>query len=474
MLAIGAEKLSEKRFFDKSMAALIMSMAWPTILELALQKVVQFIDSAMVGRISASAAAAVGLTQTVVWLIDGLFTAAGVGFLAVIARAIGAEDYEKAGKTSGQSVWVALIMGLMVGAIALSISFPLPGWMGADEAVRRDAGIYFFTINVPMVFRSAIILFGAVLRATGDMRHPMLVNMAMNIINVVLNFFLIYPTRQITLLGWEFTIWGAGLEVAGAAIATASAYTVGGILMFLILCRSDKGVAPTRESIRPDKEILKRVAQIGIPNAAERTVVCLGSTVFVSMVASLGTISLAAHSIAITAEGGFYVPGYGFMSTAATLAGMILGEGNEEKLERMTKTLMSINVLFMLFASTLMFVFPEMLISIFTKDPQVIEKGVLVMRIVAISEPFFGISLSLEGVFNGVGDTRYPFFISLGTMWGIRILFTFLCVKVLGLGLGAVWMCMVADVISRSVFMYLRYRSGRWKKGNFEAQPQVQ
>lgn len=107
--------LNKRGKFDKSLIAVIMPLAWPTILEQALQTIVQFIDSAMVGRISANASAAVGLTQTVTWLLSGLFFAAGVGFLAVISRAIGADDRDYAQRTAGQAVVVAVIMGLVIG-----------------------------------------------------------------------------------------------------------------------------------------------------------------------------------------------------------------------------------------------------------------------------------------------------------------------------------------------------------------------
>lgn len=460
--------LKKKSKFDKRLIAVIMPLAWPTILEQALQTVVQFIDSAMVGRLSANASAAVGLTQTVTWLLNGLFFAAGVGFLAVISRAIGAEDRDRAQQAAGQAVLAAVVMGLVIGVVGVSLSFVLPTWLGGAPEIRADATAYFLIINLPMLFRAAIILFGAVLRATGDMRHPMLVNALMNAINVVLNFFLIYPSRTMNVFGLEIPIWGAGMGVAGAATATALSYVIGGVLMTGLLIKSDSGVSPKREHLRPNREILKRCLQISLPNAGERTVVCLGSTVFTAMVASLGTVSLAAHSIAITAESAFYVPGYGFQAAATTLAGLTLGEGDRDKLDRMSETLLRITVFCMFISGLLLFLFPSALMSFFTKDPQVIAQGAVALRIVSVSEPFFAVTLSLEGVFNGVGDTKMPFVISLCSMWGVRILFTFLCVKVWGMGLTAVWMCMIADVITRSLCMYTRYRRGRWQDGLFD------
>ena len=448
----------------RQLSKVILLLAWPTVVEQLLQTVVQYADSAMVGRLGADASAAVGITTSAVWLISNLFLAGGIGALAVIARAVGAKEMERAGKASVQTVYVALALGILVGFLALAVSDVLPGWMGAEPAVQEEASRYFFIISLPMLFRSAMILFSAVLRASGDTRTPMVVNLLINGLNILLNFFLIYQTRPITLLGRSFSIWGAGMGVTGAAIATATAITAGGILMTLALFKSKRGVSPLGHGYRLDKAILTDVWRVGLPNAGERTVVCLGHMVFAALVAGLGTTSLAAHSIAITAEQAFYIPGYGFQAAATTLAGQTLGEGDEEKLNRLIPVLIFFAVGLMTLGSLFLFCFPNWIMSLFTPDLSVIQQGATVLRIVSLSEPFFALQLILEGVFHGVGDTKASFLYALFSMWGIRIFFTFLCTQFLSLGLTAVWCCMVADIIARTGMMFFRYRTGRWKQ----------
>lgn len=240
----------------------ILLLAWPTILEQILQTVVQYADSAMVGQLGAQASAAVGVTTSAIWLISNLFLAAGVGVLAVISRAVGAGEKELVGKASVQAIYLAGFLGLAVGAVALLVSGSLPGWMGAEPSVQLEASRYFFIVSLPMLFRSAMIVFSAVLRATGDTRTPMVVNLMMNAVNIILNFFLIYETRPISILGISFTVWGAGLGVSGAAVATAIALTAGGVAMTLALLRSKRGRFPFRKipetrqrgtaAVRPD------------------------------------------------------------------------------------------------------------------------------------------------------------------------------------------------------------------------------
>lgn len=450
-------------FQNKEMIITVFALAWPSIVEQALQTLVQYADSAMVGRIGAEASAAVGLTTTVTWLINGPFFAMGIGVLAYIASSIGAQKYEKAKIAAVQSIIITIILGIAVGILMLSISPFLPKWLGAAPEIQRDASIYFGIICLPMLFRASSIIFGAVLRATGDMKTPMVVNLIMNIINILLNYILIYDSRTVSIGDFSFFVYGAGLGVVGSATATAISHCISGTLMFVELYRN-KIISPKGEKIKLHKPIMKRCIQVGFPVTLERVTTCLGHVVFTALVTKLGTIALAAHSIALTAEQAFYIPGYGMQASASTLAGNALGERNEKKLHNVSVTIIGIAVAIMTITGAILFLFPNVMMSIFTKDPKVIQSGASALRIVAISEPMFGALIILEGIFNGVGETKIPFLISLLTMWGIRILSTFLCVSVFGLGLNAVWLCMVADNVVRFILLTICFISGRWKR----------
>ncbi len=453
-------------FQDRELMQQIVLLAWPTIMEQALQTVVQYADTAQVGAIGAQASAAVGLTGTMMWLINSPFFAMGMGVLSCISRSLGARDQGTAQRAAVQSVLLTLVLGLGVGAVTLGISPFLPGWLGGAEEIRRDASIYFAIVCMPMVFRASSIIFGSVLRATGNMKTPMLNNTVMNIANITLNFLLINPTRTITLGPVSFTMWGAGWGVTGAAIATALAYVAGGVLMWLAVYR-EPSLHLRGQKLRLHREVMGRCIKVGLPIAGERVITCLGQVLFTALIARLGTIAIAAHSIAITAEQAFYIPGYGMQAAAATLSGHAAGEGNEKKLMQCSSAITVMAVVLMTALSVLLFCFPAGMMSLFTRDAQVIQLGAQVLRIVAVSEPFFAVVIIIEGVFNGVGDTKVPFVISVASMWGVRILFTFVCVAVLHLGLVSVWLCMVADNLCRCFSLGTRYLRGGWTKGLF-------
>ena len=233
------------RRFSWDMLPVIFALAWPTMLEQLMQTAVQYIDTAMVGALGTHATAAVGATTTINWLINGTVSALGVGFLAFIARACGANDGERASRAAAQAVLAMLISGSVFTVLTLSLSGMVPVWMQVEPGIRELSARYFFILYTPMLPRTATIIFGTLLRAAGDTKTPMRIGLLINVINVVLNVLLIYPTRDIHFFGYVLTLWGAGFGVEGAALASAAAFTVGGICITVALWR--------HQSFRPEE-----------------------------------------------------------------------------------------------------------------------------------------------------------------------------------------------------------------------------
>lgn len=455
----------EQTFSKRAAFKTIVLLAWPTVLEQILQTAVQYVDSAMVGRLGAQATAAVGITTTVNWLINSSISALSIGFLAYISRELGANRPENARRATAQAALIALITGIGFTVLALSLSGQIPRWMHAGEDIRLEASRYFFILYVPMLFRAANIIFGTCLRAAGDTRTPLVVNTGVNLVNIVFNFLLIYPTRQVTLMGQALTIPGAGLGVSGAALASAIAFAVGGIGMTIQLYRHPQ-ISPRGHHLCPDATILKPCLKVALPCALQRFGTSFGYVAFASMINTLGTTAIAAHSIANTAESAFYIPGYGMQTAAATLAGNSYGANDPRRMKRLCRMMILIEILLMMFTGSLLFFTAPALMGLFTSDEAVIQLGATVLKMVAVTEPVYGIAVILEGIFQGVGDTRHTFIYNLLGMWGVRILGTWICLNVFHLGLTAAWCCMIAHNILLGSLLSLRYFSGRWNPLN--------
>ncbi|MEE1032761.1 MAG: MATE family efflux transporter [Ruminococcus sp.] len=443
------------------MLPVIFSLAWPTMLEQLMQTAVQYIDTAMVGSLGTQATAAVGATSTVNWLLSSSLSALGVGFLSFIARAYGANDKKMAARVTSQAVLATLVSGILFTILALSLSGFIPKWMQVDPSIQSLASTYFFILYTPMLFRAATIIFGTALRATGDTKTPMRVGIGVNIINIILNFLFIYPTRPCTLGTITFTIPGLGLGVIGAAIASAIAFAFGGIYMTVALWRHPV-ITPKGQRLTPDLKILKPCLQVALPNMLQRFGTSLGYVAFASMINSLGEIATAAHTIANTVESAFYIPAYGMQTAAATLAGNALGANDNHKMKEFSRVIIKLEFFLMLFSGSLLFLTAPYMMTIFTKDPEVITLGTTVLRMVAVSEPIYGISIIIEGMMLGVGETITPFKFNIFGMWGIRIVGTFICTQIFHMGLISAWACMIAHNLMLFVMFSIHYKKGRW------------
>ena len=447
----------KQRRLNKEMIVMILALAWPTMLEQLMQTAVQYIDTAMVGSLGTHATAAVGATTTVGWLIGSSIHAFGIGFLSFIAQAYGAGDKEAASKSVAQSVILTVIVGGVFTALTLGLSGIVPVWMQVDPAIRTLASRYFFILYLPMLPRTATIIFGTVLRAAGDTKTPMKVGVAVNIINVVLNFLLIYPTRQVG------GIWipGAGMGVIGAAVASAVAVLAGGIWITAAIWRHPV-ISPRGQQFKPDMTILKPCLKVAMPNMLQRFGTSLGYVAFAAMINSLGEVATAAHTIANTVESAFYIPGYGMQTAAATLAGNAYGAKDKKRMNELANMFLPIEIGLMILSGGLLFVSAPTLVGLFSDSPDVIALGVAVLRMVALSEPFYGFSIIVEGMMLGVGNTKKPFVYNILGMWGVRIVGTFVCTQLLSYGLVSAWACMIAHNLLLFVLFLLDYLRKSW------------
>ena len=452
------------KWISREMFPVIWALAWPTMVEQFLHTAVQYVDTAMVGSLGTRATAAVGATSTVNWLVGSTISALGVGFLAFISQSLGQDNRDKARRAVRQAVLCAGIVGVVFTLLTTLLSSYVPLWMQVDADIRGLTGQYFLILYSPMLFRTASILFGTVLRAAGDTKTPMRVGLLVNLINVILNFLLIFPCRSVNVFSWTLWIPGAGLGVIGAAVASAIGFAVGGILMTIVLWRHPM-ISPRGGSFRPDMSILKPCLRVALPNALQRFGTSFGYVAFASLINSVGNMATAAHTIANTVESAFYVPGYGMQAAAATLAGNAYGAGDSDKIHKLGRSFLLIELLLMLASGGLLFAFAPRLMDIFSDDVQVILLGTIVLRMVAVSEPFYGMSIVIEGMMQGMGRTMVPLVCNIFGMWVVRILGTYICVHFFGLGSVAAWACMIGHNLFLFLLFVFYYFSNGWDKG---------
>ena len=450
---------------SKTRLRTLWRLSWPAVIEQILTTMVSYVDTAMVGVLGAAGTAAVSVNAAPIWLANGILIGVGVGYSVQVSNAIGAQDDEKARRVIRQGVLAAVVTGLIGLALYQGLAGFIPRWLGAEPEVLPQAVAYLRYYTMAMPFMAAGQIFSAILRCMGNTKAPLYFNTAANLLNVCLNFLLIYPTRRAAVLGLSLTIPGAGLGAAGAAIASAAALAVSGTaLLFTGTRQGERFRVRLREGLRPDGAIIRQAVRLGLPSAVERATINLGQIATTAVVASLGTVALAANQIAVTAEGLCYLPAFGISYAGIALVGREVGARDREMAGAYGTLAAKLGFFVAVGAASALFLSAPLLASLFNSDPRVVEQAAHMLRIVAFCEPFFALSIVCSGTLRGAHDVRVPMVVSLVCMWGVRVPLAPALVYGAGLGLAGVWLAMDVDLILRGILCTLRWRSGKWAR----------
>ena len=428
---------------------LIVSLSIPSILAQISATVMFFIDASMVGHLGAKASASIGLVETTGWLMGGLGAAANMGFSVQVAHAIGANDFERARRVLRQSLVCCLLWSLTISSIALMISGRLPYWLGGSAEIAHDASLYFSIIGMAGIFFQMSGLAGSMLKCSGNMKIPSMLNIWMCVMDVAFNYLFIYVL---------------GLGVMGAAIGTGLAELVTAcLMMYFLLVRSKMlSLVGRPGSFKPKEDVVRNAIKIGAPMGLQHLLMGGAQIVSTLIVAPLGTVAIAAHSLAITVESLCYMPGFGIAEAATTLVGQSFGAGKRMLTQSFARMSTGLGMVVMTLMGVLMWIFASELMSLMTPVDEIIAIGTECLRIEAFAEPMFAASIVINGIFIGAGDTLRPAIMSLASMWGVRL--TLAALLATTYGLPGVWTAMAIELTFRGLIFIIRLIRGGWLK----------
>ena len=428
---------------------LIVSLSIPSILAQLSATVMFFIDAAMVGHLGAKASAAIGIVETTGWLLGGLSSAANMGFSVQVAHAIGANDFERARQVLRQSLVCGIIWALSITTIAVSISGYLPYWLGGSAEIAHDATLYFAIFSAFGIFFQMEGLAGSMLKCSGNMKIPSALNILMCLMDVVFNYIFIYILE---------------MGVVGAAIGTGLAMVITALLMlYFLLYRSDILKLKGRPgSFSPKSDVVGNAFKIGGPMGLQHILMGSAQVVSTVIVAPLGTVAIAAHSLGITVESLCYMPGFGIAEAATTLVGQSFGARKRQLTQSFANMSTGSGMIVMTLMGILMYVFAPELMGLMTPVDEIIGIGTQCLRIEAFAEPMFAAAIVCNGVFIGAGDTLRPAIMSLLSMWGVRL--TLAALLATTYGLPGVWVAMAIELTFRGFIFLVRQLRGGWLK----------
>ena len=433
---------------------LIVSLSIPSILAQISATVMFFIDYAMIGHLGTRQTAAIGLVETTTWLLGGLASAANMGFSVQVAHFIGANDFEGARRVLRQSLVCCFLWSFMLSLVSVLVHQQLPFWLGGTQEIAHDASIYFLIIGICGIFFQMEGLAGSMLKCSGNMKIPSMLNILMCLMDVVFNYLFIYKLD---------------MGVKGAALGTGTAEFVTMVLMlYFLLMRSPmlrlfaKEHRPSLRAFRPTGDIVSTAFKIGAPMGLQHLLMGSAQVVSTIIVAPLGAIAIAANSLAITVESLCYMPGYGIAEAATTLVGQAIGAGQRLLTRSFAYMSVGLGMAVMTVMGVLMFVFAPELMGIMTPVDEIISQGAAVLRIEAFAEPMFAATIVANGVFIGAADTLIPAIMSLCSMWGVRLTLAAWLAPIYGLR--GVWTAMAIDLTFRGILFLTRLFRGRWGK----------
>ena len=435
---------------------LIVSLSVPSILAQISATVMFFIDAAMVGHLGERATAAIGLVETTTWLMGGLGSAANMGFSVQVAHFIGANDFDSARRVLRQALVCCLLWSLMLMTAAVAVHTHLPYWLGGSADIARDASLYFMLIGIFGIFFQMEGLAGSMLKCSGNMKIPSMLNIMMCVLDVVFNYLFIYVL--------DMGVVGAAMGTGAAELITA------GLMLWFLLAKSPLSLPrstlllprPSHLLPRIESSVVKTAFKIGAPMGLQHLLMGGAQIVSTIIVAPLGTVAIAANSLAITVESLCYMPGYGIAEAATTLVGQGIGAGQRLLTRSFAYMSVALGIAVMTMMGALMWVFAPELMALMSPVEAIVTQGAQALRIEAWAEPMFAASIVCNGIFIGAADTLKPAIMSLTSMWAVRL--TLAATLAPRYGLRGVWTAMAIELTFRGLIFLVRLFRGSWMK----------
>lgn len=449
---------------------LTLLLAWPSILAQLAMCLMSYIDAAMVGRLGSAQAAAIGLVSTTTWIFGSFCYANSSGFSVQIAHRCGAKDFAGARRIFRHGFFLTLAMSVVLALMGVAIHGALPHWLGGTSEILADASAYFLIYALFLPLFQVTIFSEASLIASGNVKVPGILSIAMCALDVLFNYLFIFVLD---------------LGVKGAALGTGLATACAGAFLLWYASRRSLELRQEGNWIRPPRrtpdrpltlpagtrtaESLSDAERRGIFRQAFgiswplwiQNLISRGAYIAATvLVAPLGTVAIAANSFAIIAEGFCYLPGYGMEDAATTLVGQSLGAKRPDMARRFAWMTIGSGAAMMTLLAVLMWSFAPQVMGLLSQDPEVISLGARCLRIEAWAELLYGVSIVAYGCCVGAGDTLVPSAINLLSMWVIRLGLALILIP--RYGLEGYWFAMATELSIKGVIFAVRIARGRW------------
>ena len=450
----GRRRASFDRDWTKgSIAGNIWGLAWPMTVSGLVQMLGPTIDMIWVGRLGAASIAGVGVAGTAVMLINAARMGLNTGTRAMLARFVGAEDFEGANHIAQQALVISAGFAVVMAIVGIALAAPLLRLLGVEADVVSEGAAYMRIVFAGSIFMSFGMMAQGTMQAAGDAVNPMKITIGTRILHTALCPFLIF--------GWSIF---PRLGVSGAAATNIASQGVGAAIMLWFLFSGRTRLKPTLKNFRFDGETIWRIVKIGIPASITGLERSLANFVLMWLVAPFGTLAVAAHSLVQRVDTFLHMPAMGVGQASGVLAGQNLGAGQPERAEKTGWMAAGMFSIVMFMGSIAIWFWAEYIVRIFNSEPELVEIASTFLRIEIVSYIVFGLVMVLANCLNGVGDTWPPMITTLVTLWGVQVPMAYYLPKVTNLGVYGVRWGIVTAIALRAVIYSIYFKMGRWKR----------
>ncbi len=434
----------------------ILALAIPVIINSLLQTMYNLTDTYWLGQIGTEQLAAINLITPLQNIIINFGSGITVAGSVLIAQYIGAKRKDEANSMANQIFTCAMIFGSVCAAVCFLLTPVIVGWLGADGETFRYSVTYMRIVIWDMPFLFMVNIFSAVNQAQGDTVRPMLLNLGGITLNMILD-----PLLMV----------GFSMGTAGAALATLMAKAVPAIGAFYILSRPGKDIYLSKSRMKVEKQNLKLILRIGLPTALGGSSMQFGFLLMSRNVFAYGSQAMAAYGIGNKLNGMITLPINGVGSAVSTIVGQNMGADQPQRAEKAYKTAMNMGVVFLFIGGMILSrdFMSTGLVSIFSKDPEVIAMASDFLSIMAFWCFTNGVYNCSTGLFNGTGHTEVTMAMEASRLWIFRFATLWFCETILEMGVRSVWYSVVVSNGIGAVILYILYRRGIWKKPRIKA-----
>ncbi|HHM23561.1 MAG TPA: MATE family efflux transporter [Bacteroidetes bacterium] len=432
----------------------ILKTSLPAVVDLSSQTIMWTIEAIMIGHLSAAAFAGVGMAIQIIILFFAVLLTFVVGSSVIINRHLGAGENWEANHVLGQALMVGIVMSIIIALIWFFGATSLFKLIRENEAVAQKSGVQYLRIIsyfAPLILTNFIAM--GILRAAGDTRITMYVNLLINSINLFLAATLIFG-----LLGFP------RLEVRGAALAAGIAHSVGFfVTLYVLRSRKASLFLSFRELTTPNLKTFERLFKTGLPTTVEQLFWAFGQMVMTGYAAVLGIVYLAAHQVFMRIQAVLSMFFMGFSLGAMTLVGQNIGADEHKRAEQTGRIAGYVVLVFVLIVVASIFLFSRPLITLFTSDEKVVETGAGILRLFAFIQIPKALNAVLGGNLRGAGDLKWLMYLAMFSVIVNESFLSWVAAFPLGLSLWGIWLVMAIDEVFRAVLSYWRFHQGHWK-----------